>query len=895
MFNHSVAASIHRILLGASLSLPFAASMLSSVQAAEPEVDEIEEVTVTGSRVRGSQPVGSAVIALDRDDITSSSGVTVDRILKEIPQNFDLGVSENSRGQSGGAGNIVYSNTVNLRGIGPYATLVLIDGHRVTNNTRSTDPSVMPTLGVERIEVVADGASAIYGSDAIAGVVNVIPRRTLDGVEVFGRAGFADAGGFSETVFGGAWGKVWDRGQVMLAYEHADRDNLEGEDRDYFRANQTAFGGRDYRTTRCNPGTLRIGTTTYAMPTAGLTAANVASLAAGTSNRCDEVVGQDLFPEQQYDTVGATFTQEINDRFTVFADGFFSQRDFKRGAAFATATLTVPQTNAWFVRPVGFTGASYQIDYSFINDLPANDSIGSAMSWQLTPGVRIKLARDWQVEALLGYGKTEDDSRTFNGTNNAALTAALASTDPNAAFDPYGLGRTAASIRALVANQIFFAPTNGDFKGYELRANGTLATLAGGNLGLAAGLERQDIGAALGSARGAPGAPLVFRNFNRQVDSAYAELLIPFFGASNARPGLQQLQLNAALRYDDYSDVGDTTNAKFGLSWMPVQNLTLRASRGTSFRAPLISQIYGNSNNLFAQNYQNPAGGATIPGVALSGANLALGPEEATTWSAGFDWEPLANLRFSMTYFDVNYESQVEGYLGNLAILAREADFAGTGIILRGTAARDRVLQLLGQGITLAGGTFPGGSPNNVTLFVDGRSQNLGVSNTRGIDFQINYVLPATDIGTFNFSASGTQLRDYDVAITAAAPLIDRLNTIFNPLKTKLRLGAGWNRGPLQASLMISRVNSYQNNAVTPAEGVDSYTPVDVTFGWDLGSLGDSMLLDGLRLGLEARNALDDDPPYVNIAPGPNGSGGYDASASNPVGRLFALSLRKKW
>ena len=132
----------------------------------------LEEITVTGSRIRGTTNPGATVVGLNREDINISAGVTVDRVIKELPQVFDLGVSESSRGQSGGAGNIVYSNSINLHGIGPYATLILIDGHRVVNNTRSTDPSVIPTLGLDRIEVVADGASAVYGSDAVAGVVN---------------------------------------------------------------------------------------------------------------------------------------------------------------------------------------------------------------------------------------------------------------------------------------------------------------------------------------------------------------------------------------------------------------------------------------------------------------------------------------------------------------------------------------------------------------------------------------------------------------------------------------------------------------------------------------------------------------------------------------------------
>jgi iron complex outermembrane recepter protein len=891
MSKQSVSLAVHQILFGTGLACLLAAP----VAAAETADEGLQEIVITGSRVRGAEPVGSSVITVGRDDITAAGQVSIDRIIKDIPQNFDLGVSENSRGQSGGAGNIVYGNTVNLRGIGPYATLVLIDGHRAGNNSRSTDPSVLPTLGVERIEVVADGASAIYGSDAIAGVVNVIPRRKLDGAEVFGRTGFADSGSFNESVYGAAFGKVWSSGQIMLAYEHADRDNLSGDDRNFFTSNQTSFGGRDYRVTRCNPGTLRIGTTTYAIPAGGLTTANAGSLVAGSSNRCDELTGQDLFPKQKYDTFSSTYTQEFNDWLTVFADGFYSNRQFYRRSAFASATLTVPQTNAWFVRPPGFTGTSYQVDYSFINDLTPNDSYGVARNWQLTPGLRFSLPHGWQIEALFGYGKTHDNSSSNFGTDNAALNAALASSDPATAFDPYGQGRTSAAVRTRIANQIFFAPTNTQFKGYELRVNGALFTLPGGDLSLAAGFERQDIDVALGSARGAPTTALVFRHFDRQVNSGYAEFLLPIVGAGNARSGIQRLTLDAAVRYDDYSDVGDTTNAKFGASWKPVETLTLRGSYGTSFRAPLISQIYGNSNNLFAQSYQNPAGGAPLPGIAYSGANPDLGPEEATTWSAGLDWEPLADLRLGLTYFNVHYKSQIETYLSNLAILARESDFTGTGIILRGTAARDRVLQLLSQGITLAAGSFPGGSANNVTLFVDGRNQNLGVSDTRGFDFNSSYVLRTADAGTFTFNLSGSYLTHYKVAITDNAVLVDRLNTIFNPLQLKWRTGVTWNRGALQASAVISRVNGYQNNAVTPFERVGHYMPVDLALAWNLDSLGSTALLKDLQLGVEARNVFDENPPYVNIAPSVNGSGGYDASAGNPIGRLFAISLRKKW
>src|SRR5690606_22129727 len=118
----------------------------------------------------------ATVTTLGREEIEASGQVTLDRIIQEVPQVLDLGFSENSRAQSGGNGNATWSNSINLRGLGPFSTLIISDGHRMTTNGRAINPSVLPTLGVERVEVIADGASAIYGSDAVAGVVNLIPR-----------------------------------------------------------------------------------------------------------------------------------------------------------------------------------------------------------------------------------------------------------------------------------------------------------------------------------------------------------------------------------------------------------------------------------------------------------------------------------------------------------------------------------------------------------------------------------------------------------------------------------------------------------------------------------------------------------------------------------------------
>lgn len=888
-----------RAALAAAFSM--AALPLMSANAQEPDnTASLDEVVVTGSRIRGTAPVGSSVIGMERADIDTAGGLTVDRIIKEIPQVFDLGVSESSRGQSGGGGNIVFGNTINLHGIGPYATLVLVDGHRVVNNSRSVDPSIIPSLGLERIEIVADGASAIYGSDAVAGVVNLVPRRSLDGIDTSLRYAVGDE--FDEHQAAIAGGKVWDSGQVMVAYEHSFRSNLNGDDRDFFTSDLRSGGGSDGRVTRCSPGTIRVGataptaTTTYAIPAAGVTPATAATLVAGTTNLCNVALGQDLLPEQKYNSVNATFTQRFTDWFEIFADGFYSKRDYVRQPSFATVDrLPVPATNAFFVQPPGAVNNTY-IDYNFVNDLPRDTQTGQAENWQVTPGLRFNLPGDFRVETLFSYGKGDDQADSSRGINNTALTAALASNNPATAFDPYGLHRTSADTLAAISNQIFFAPTLNTFKGYEARLDGPLVDLYAGSLRVALGYEGQEMDSSFGTARGNPGTPMVYRDFSRRVQSGYVEFLVPIVGNANAIPGIAKLDLTAAVRYDDYSDVGNTTNPKFGLNWSPIDSLTIRGTYGTSFRAPLISEIYGNSNALFGQNYANPAGGAPLVGFALSGENKNLSPEEATTWTAGVDWKPTDTTNISLTYFDVKYESQVNNYLSNLSILSLESEFTGTGIILRGTEARDRVLALLAQGITLARGTFPGGSPNNVTLFVDGRNNNLGTSVTRGIDLLASQSLQTDSIGSFKFNVSGSYFTKYEVAFTPGGVLTDRLNTIFYPLLFKGRASATWEYGPVATQLAVNYVHGYDNNATTPVQRVDDYKPVDlsVTLHGDnmewLGSFGSKF-----SVSLEARNVFDEEPPFVNIAQSGNGGGGFDPTTTNPVGRLIGIRLSKRW
>ncbi len=877
------------------LGLTGAASVLAIPSFAQDGAQPVEEVLVTGSRIRGTELVGTSVMVMDRQVMQDSGGVTIDRMLKEVPTNFDLGVSDNSRGQSGGAGNIVYSNSVNLRGIGAYATLILVDGHRAISNSRSVDPSMLPTLGVERIEVIADGSSAIYGSDAVAGVVNIIQRRTLEGAEAYARYGSSEDGAYTEESIGAAWGKRWDGAQFMLAYDHIDRSRLNGDDRSFYVSDLRSRGGGDYRINRCSPGTITTGTgataVTYAIPKGGVTQATASGLVAGTQNLCNNAPGQDLSPAQEYDNFNSTGSFDVNDVLTLSYDGFYSKREFLRSPAVFSTNLTVPSTNAFFVRPAGFTGSSYTVAYSGLGEFQSDSSGGGAKNWQIAPAFNLALPAEWELSGVFSYGKNKDISESYNGVHTADLTAALASNNPATAFDPYGLGRTTQETLDKVFDSWFIAPTQADFKAYELRTDGKLFSLPAGDVALAAGIERQDLEVRLGTRIGVPElVQMTWRTFHRDVDSYYTEVVVPVAGDDSALGGLD---FTAAARYDDYSDVGNTTNTKVGVNWQVTDTLKLRASRGTSFRAPIIPDIYGNTNTIRVARINDPTVGGLVDYASRTGPNLNLAPEEATTWSVGADWNITDGLTLNLTYFDVDYRGKVENTTGNPGVMSLEASYAGSGVIQRGATAIATLQALLAEGVPLTG-TFPGNNVNNIKIFVDGRNFNLGVSRTKGLDLNIVYAMDVGEYGSLRFNVSGMYLTDYDVALSKAAAPISLRNVMFNPLKWRNRSSLTWDYGNWHSQLSMTYVNSYRNNLVVPNQTVDSYTPFDLRVAYDFGDAG-NMWLDNLNVSFEARNMFDDEPPFVDISPGGSGSGGYDATIASPIGRLFALALRKSF
>ena len=864
--------------------------------------DEGTEILVTGSRIRGVIPPGSNVTKLARTEIDQSGYSTLQQILQAVPQNYGGGSNDSTSGltsASGAGQNTSYGSSVNLRGLGPSSTLVLVNGRRPPLGGIGgifADVSLIPTSAIERIEILADGASAIYGSDAVAGVVNIIPRSSFTGLEASVRYGSAD-GDFGEVQANLVGGTKWAGGKVVLAYEYNSRGSLAAADRAFVTEDLRNFGGPDYRTGFSNPGTIIAGGKTYAIPAnqngSGLSAAK---LTAGTSNLQDGWLGTDVLPVQRRHSVYGTITQNLGDNLSLFGEALYSRRAYEKRqtSAGTNTTLTVPSTNPFYVDPIG-THQSIQVRYSFLDDLGPIRQRGRVEAYGGTIGARLFLG-GWQASANASYGKQDERALTLNMPNTTRLAQAIADTNPATSFNLFGDGSwtnpsTIEKIRGSRRTE------NRDTTWtLAFRADGPLVAVPAGDIRLAVGSEyREERFTSLSTSDSSTLAPVTSEGIwpgSRKVSAVYGELVVPLFSEANGITGLRSLSLSLAGRYEHYNDFGATTNPKVGLSWSPVTGITVRSNYGRSFRAPtFIDLLQSPGTNLY---FVYPLADPTSPTgirntLLLRGNDPNVGPEKATTWTAGVDIEPAFahGLKLSATYFSIRYRDRIaDPSSALLSILNNRTTYAGI--------ITDNPILSLVQGYYASPyySDFFGIPATGVGAIVDARTQNLSRVNESGLDFSITGNFPVFH-GRLFVDATGTYLFNLKQRFTASAPEVDLLNTVGNPVDLRLRGGATWTRGGLSVSSHVNFTDSYSNTIVTPVERVASWTTVDAQIGYDFS--GDAGVLKGLRIALSATNLFDRDPPYVNFSwPGVTAVG-YDPQNASAVGRVVSLQVTKKW
>ena len=863
----------------------------------------LEEIVVTGTHIRGTGAVGADVLVIDRAELEKTGLATTQDVLHSVTQSFGGGASEATIGSANSRANfnVAAGAGINLRGLGTDATLVLLNGHRVAPSGRGTfvDLSQIPLSAVERIEVLTDGASALYGSDAIGGVVNVVLRKDFDGAEAKARFSPDTGNDFSDHSLGLVFGNSWNSGHATAIYELFERDPLHGHDRDYYRRDLTPFGGDDFRSVFSNPGTINAYTLadgTRQPVLLGIPAGqdgrslDPADLVDGQTNRRDTQGARHILPGQKRHSLFLSAEQALAERIGAFAEVLYSKRDVEYASGATEVTLLVPSSNPFFVDAVG--GAqSLSMWYSMIDDLGALSGTTEAELYSAGLGVTIDVSETWQA-TLKGTFSKDVTLEIDETPNSPALAAALADPDPSTAFNPFGDGANTnpATIRSILG--FLRRDVEAEANSFHAKADGSLPFLLGGTSKLAVGMEyREEKIRNTGLDFRATDEPVPAEAVvnERDLVAAFAELYLPFVSSDEARAGMHALEASIAARYEDYSDFGTTINPKVGLRWSPVPGVDVRATFSESFKAPLLEELVDSAPNrlFFTWPIDDPLSPTGVTNaLVLRGQNPDLGPEEARTYTFGIDFEPEGrDLSAGLTWFDIEVRNKVADLSNNIFVVLEQED------VFASVITRDPDPAAVAPLFTNSRfSNTLGLAPEDVEAIVDFRLNNISVTEVSGLDLDVRAGWE-TAAGYFNLGLRGSYYLKFEDALSESAPRRDLLDTVNHPVDWRARGELSWSGDRWGLSTFIDHVDGYVDNASNPQREVPSWTTVDLSLRYAFGDGGGRWSEDA-AFAVSVQNAFDRDPPFVNnqilrI--------GYDPENADARGRVLAFQVTKQW
>jgi outer membrane receptor protein involved in Fe transport len=564
--------------------------------------------------------------------------------------------------------------------------------------------------------------------------------------------------------------------------------------------------------------------------------------------------------------------------------------DGRSYSSFNALPVTVPVTNPFYVDPLG-TNRPVQVRYDFSKEMGPETTRGRSEAFGASGGARTALG-SWQVSLGLTHGLQTDRTRTVNMINSARAAVALADTDPATALNVFGDGT--ANNPATLARLRGSVVTGSRYKLWsaQLRADGPLFDLPAGALRLALGAERRSERfasdpAILDYATLTPVLPVVPLVGKRRVTAGYAELLVPVTPAGSP---LGRIDLSVAVRGEDYSDVGTSVNPKFSAAWEPFDDVRLRGTWGTSFRAPSFNDLRQDAATTvyFARALPDPASPTGFTNALLvRGNDPDLQPERATSWTFGIDYRAgtKRGLHAQLTWFDIDYRDRIASLASAIQIFfINRAVYAP---VIDATPDPAQVAAYFASPYFQPSGGIPASA---IQAVIDARTQNLASQRMRGIDFDLAYRLPLAG-GTAELGASGNYIVAFRQRLTATAPDLSVVDTIGNPPDLRVRGRASWNQGRLGVAAFVNFTDGYRNNTTTPASRVGSWTTFDLQLRYRIDGAG---VFGGLALTLGATNLLDADPPRTPFVLGTR-TVGYDGENASPIGRLLSIQVTRTW
>ncbi len=922
--------------LVSALALP-----VGTAVAQDQEEEALEEIVTTGSRIARKDLTGAAAVTvLSEQDIRVTGNVSIGDILQDLTVNSN-GI--NVQANNGGNG----ATRVNLRGLGSSRTLVLVNGRRMvgTAASSSVDLNAIPTAAIERVEVLKDGASAVYGSDAVAGVVNIITRTDFDGVELatyYGESGEGDGEiiDINMTV-----GMSAERGNMLISVGYYDQDDIFAGDRDFsffdksydWDANDGSFS--ELGSSAPPEGHIidRLGQTGnqawqdlvaqyddccyFNDPSTGWRPFEFTGTSdIGTGDYYNyQPINYLLTPQTRYNIYGAG-RYELAPAISTFAEVSYLNRESDQLLAptplfTISEGITVDANN--FYNPFGRDFIDVRRRFleaggrNFLQDI---DTFRGVVGLQGDlPG-----DKNWTWEGYFNYGRTNGTetgqgrfirSRVINAIGPSYVDA---NNDPQCGTD--AANQIAGCVpldlfggfqnRPMTQDQIDYISYTGvddqtqTQRTWAINFSGDAFEMPAGPLGIAFGAEKryergEYIYDPITNAGDTTGNKAENTQGSFDVTEAYAEFLVPIF---------EGFEASAAVRYSDYSNFGDDTNYKLGLTWDVMETgLTLRGTVSTAFRAPTIFNLFAGNADSFPNitdpcdtgqgartaNEQANCAADGLPDDYIDdraqlktrvGGNPDVQPEEADTWTVGLVYQPnfLEGFAVTLDWWEIDLDDSITG-IGASVILSQCYDTNPSDRSLCDKVERDQT-----------------GFLQNI----DNRTTNVGGTDAAGLDLTVTYDWE-TSFGDFRANMDLAYYDEFDATL-ADGSVVRGVGYydlgVYAEYKTNFNLN--WRRDAWGANWNVRYTDEFEeceDNDCTNLYDDDPATTVSVrkvednwqhdlqvSYDLDYNDYGAGSVTFGIQ------NVFDEDPAKIF-----NGFlATSDETAYDFLGRYFYLSYR---
>jgi len=920
-----------------AVAMLLGASGMSYAQTAE---EVLEEITVTGSYIKGSSTTGALPITVvGRSDIEALGAPTTTDIVNNLTINTG---SENRSNALGGQNRNTGTANINLRGLGLDKTLILFNGKRQTIHSTSAgsgasfvDINIMPSIALDRMEILKDGAAATYGSDAVAGVVNFITRTEFEGFEVSGSfRNRTDSASQANWDVSGIWGWSGERSNLVIAGAYSEVEQLVADQVDWTVGQLEANRGVS---TLAAPGAF----IPLANPTTGVFAgaalagfpliANTAGSPApdcgndgiifnalgGTSplpgtpafvGRCGYsfVEHFNLADEQEKINLWSTFKTEVGSDHEFYAEAAYYSvdvSDIGNSPSFPVLRFVVmPPTHP--ANPHGVPGIYLGRPYG--QNQPTQPSWRDYETFRLVGGFNGSLGDNWEYDTSISYSSNnvKESSPTVLQQRFADAINGLGGPNCDTVngtpgvggclwFNPFSTRFTDPALANDPSIEPFMRSTNdldqtADLLVFDAVLTRDLWDTNAGTVQSAFGFQFRDESLEI---KRNPEAIIpdnfVFIGGGQEIDESQDVFAV--FGELRIPLG-ESLEAQVALRYEDYgSEIGDTVDPKLALLWSATDNLAFRASASTTFRAPTLHQRFNRETNLIPLGDVPIGGGAPTTGFkgAETTGNPDLEPETATTFNVGMVLSDLGNFNMTIDYWNIDFEdviavenAQTKVTIENVLCNARTPDCRDPDIIRNALALEDPNDNL----------QHTGEISKVIARFI-----NAPTVKTSGVDLNATLDFDTNSIGSFVVGLDYSYMFEYElggiqgvengqVTTVTLDAVGSRNDSNIATSLPQFRANAylDWFGERHSARFVVRHIDEYEDDK-TPDKRfnavIDSFTTIDLYYNFNF-SNGRS------TIGVNVTNIADEDPPFADQ------DLNFDARVHSPFGRQYQLVFR---